>query len=436
MDIKLEVKAHEREEDRLCDSKVVQYSGYFKIGNTKKNYFFWFFESRNKPDSDPLVMWLTGGPGCSSELALFAENGPCTTDGTNTKTNPYSWNTNANLLYVDQPSGTGFSYGGENDHNERDVSNNLYVFLTEFLRKYPKYLKLKFFLFGESYAGHYVPATAHRIWLGNKREESDIVINLKGVSVGNGMTNPLIQFRYYPEMAFNSKTTPQLVSESTYKQMKLDVPVCTSLIHLCLIAGGSVCDSALQFCETAMLEPVEVNGWNRYDARIKCEKQPLCYDFSAVDSYLNRKDIREKLGVPPEFPKWEECSNSVNRRFSRDWMHNFDIKIPDLVNNDIPVLIYAGDADYICNWLGNHAWVMDLKWKGKEGFNLANEVEWNHGAGKLRKYETLSFLQVYAAGHMVPMDQPKAALDMLNQFTSDGLEIPESDVTLTGVEES
>ena len=71
------------------------------------------FESRRTPSTDPILLWLTGGPECSSELALFTENGPCkvNSEGTDTTNNPYSWNTQANLLYIDQPPGTGFSTG-------------------------------------------------------------------------------------------------------------------------------------------------------------------------------------------------------------------------------------------------------------------------------------------------------------------------------------
>jgi carboxypeptidase C (cathepsin A) len=204
-------KEHNEEgDDRLCDPKVKQISGYFQLESTKAQYFFWFFESRSKPSSDPLLLWLTGGPGCSSEIALFAENGPCSLDeqGVNTIVNPYSWNSKANLLYVDQPSGTGFSFGDESKtHDEKGVANNLYFFLQAFLNKAPQYRKSPFYLFGESYAGHYVPATAHRIWKGNN-DKSNLKINLKGVSVGNGMTNPLLQFPWYPLMAYNSSYAP------------------------------------------------------------------------------------------------------------------------------------------------------------------------------------------------------------------------------------
>jgi len=77
------------------------YTGFLPIEN-KGTLFYWWFESRNVPASDPLVIWLTGGPGCSSELALFEENGPYKINQNLTlTTNPYSWNNFANLLYVD-----------------------------------------------------------------------------------------------------------------------------------------------------------------------------------------------------------------------------------------------------------------------------------------------------------------------------------------------
>jgi len=415
--VELTVTEHLNTADNFCDS-VVQISGYINIPKTNKHYFFWFFESRSDPSKDPLVLWLTGGPGCSSGIALFAENGPCTTDGTKTDTNKYSWNSNANLIFVDQPSGTGFSYGGEEStHNERDVAQAMYLFVTEFLQKYPKYQKLPFYLFGESYAGHYVPASAHRIWEGNNNKESSILVNLRGVSVGNGMTNPLLQFQEYPTMAYNSSTAPRVVTESTYKLMKQAIPTCLVLIRTCNAIGGSSCDMALSYCGGAMFGPVEAAGWNQYDLRIKCAVPPLCYDFSAVGNFLNRADVRARLGVPSNVRRWEECSNPVNRRFHKDWMHNFDKKIPDLLNANIPVLIYAGDQDYICNWIGNKRWVLSLKWSGAAGFVAAKDVPWNNNAGLVRRYGSFTFLQIFKAGHMVPMDQPKAALDMLNEFT-------------------
>merc|ERR1711907_228091 len=99
-----ELQENMRPKARLCDTTVKQHHGYFRIkGGKNKNYFYWLFEARKNPENAPVVLWLTGGPGCSSEIALFAENGPCTInkDGRTTKNNPYSWNKKATLIFVD-----------------------------------------------------------------------------------------------------------------------------------------------------------------------------------------------------------------------------------------------------------------------------------------------------------------------------------------------
>lgn len=85
---------------------------------TPTQLFYWLFESRNDPVTDPLILWLSGGPGCSSMLALFVENGPyrivehgggaAVEDSSRLlRLNPHSWNSNATVIYLDQPAGTG-----------------------------------------------------------------------------------------------------------------------------------------------------------------------------------------------------------------------------------------------------------------------------------------------------------------------------------------
>ncbi|GMI25104.1 hypothetical protein TrRE_jg3542, partial [Triparma retinervis] len=87
-------------------------AGYISVGSSK-NLFYWMFESRNDPSTDPVILWMSGGPGCSSQLALFGENGPYVVeDDLTLKLNQQSWNNNATVIWVDQPVGTGFSYGG------------------------------------------------------------------------------------------------------------------------------------------------------------------------------------------------------------------------------------------------------------------------------------------------------------------------------------
>ncbi|CAG8804097.1 2128_t:CDS:2, partial [Racocetra persica] len=137
-------------EPKLCDASVQQYSGYLDISK-KKHFFFWFFESRNDPSNDPIVLWLNGGPGCSSLAGLFFELGPCSVneDGADTTINPYSWNSNASIIFLDQPTNVGYSYGSKVSTTFA-ASIDVYAFLQIFFQEYPQYAHLDFHIAGES----------------------------------------------------------------------------------------------------------------------------------------------------------------------------------------------------------------------------------------------------------------------------------------------
>ncbi|CAK4084656.1 unnamed protein product [Aphanomyces euteiches] len=405
----------------FCDT-TKQLSGYFKIdGSKSKNYFYWFFESRNDPANAPFVIWLTGGPGCSSMLALLVENGPCSVnDDLTLKSNPYSWNEKANIMWIDQPAGVGFSYGdmSEYDTNEEMVGNDMYHFLQEFFQTHPEYAKNDFYVFGESYAGHYVPAVAHRIYKGNK-EQKDPKIQLKGIGIGNGLTVPEIQYEWYPEMAFNNTYGVHAISEQVYATEKAALPACKKMIHLCQ-STNVACLVAQVYCNAALVSPYQLSGLNVYDIREKCAHLPLCYDFSAVEKFLNLPSTLEALHVSPKSAKWESCNMAVHAGFSYDWMKNFDGLVKPMLEDGIEVLVYAGDADFIVNWMGCKAWTVALDWKYKSQFSQMEDIDWTvkgKKAGKVRSVQGLTFLQVFEAGHMVPMNQPENSLYMLEDFT-------------------
>ncbi|XP_058099121.1 serine carboxypeptidase-like 48 isoform X2 [Magnolia sinica] len=317
------------------------HAGYYRLENTHAaRLFYFFFESRGS-SNDPVVLWLTGGPGCSSELALFYENGPYKiADNMSLIWNDYGWDKASNLIFVDQPTGTGFSYSTDLRDirfGEKGVSNDVYDFLQAFFKEHPSYSKNDFYITGESYAGHYIPAVAERVHRGNK-EKLGLHINLK-----------------------------------------------------------------------------------HYDIRKKCEGS-LCYDFSNMDKFLNQKSVREALGVGKR--KFVSCSPIVYEAMITDWMKNFEPGIPALIEDGIKVLVYAGEYDLICNWLGNFRWVNSMEWSGQKKFAVAPMEPFTvdgKEAGLLKSYGSLSFLKVHDAGHMVPMDQPKAALKMLKKWTRGNL---------------
>jgi len=409
---------------KLCDPTVKQQAGYLKASFVS-NYFFWLFESKSAPATDPLIMWLSGGPGCSSQLALFAENGPCSVsaDGTSTIVNPYSWHNNANVMWVDQPAGVGFTTG-LGTHDEAGVANNMYTFLENFFKAFPQYQKSEFHIFGESYAGHYVPAISHKIWQMNKAGQGT-KIPLAGIGIGNGLTNPEEQYKWYAEMGHTGAqkegghAPSGVLNEATYLAMKLAQPACIAGIRACNNPSTpnitQACLTAYEGCNLMSQIPYELSGKNPYDMRIKCAVRPLCYDFSNIVTYLNTPAIQTALGVKK---KWGSCNKAVTLLFSYagDWMKSFHQLIPDMLADGIRTLIYAGDEDYICNWLGNMKWTLALDWPHKSDFNAATNRDYNMGnktVAKVRSSNGLTFMQVFEAGHMVPKDQPGVSAQMV-----------------------
>lgn len=435
----------------LCDPTSKSLAGYIDITGSQydddgedKHLFYWFFEKRaasdaaatSSADDTPIILWLTGGPGCSSTLALLTENGPCSVneDGKSTTTNPYSWTEAAHVLWLDQPAGVGYSYGKQNDYNEEMISEDAYYFLQEFLKTHPEYKSNPLYVVGESYGGHYAPAIAHKVWSKNNALEgsdtdvSMAKINLAGLAVGNGLTDPIEQYKWYPEMAYKNSHGIETVSEETYNTMKEAVPKCVSLIEKCNGGDGIInkfaCQSAFVLCNVGLTSPYQMTGLNPYDIRKECGSHPLCYDFSKIEKWLNLDSTKDALHVKEE-ANWATCNMGINLKFHTDWMKDFSPFVKDLINAGIPALIYAGDVDFICNYLGNKAWTLGLDWDHKDEFTNAEEKEWGaHDDGSpaalARSSNGFTFMQVYDAGHMVPSDQPDVALKMIKNFVEGG----------------
>ena len=191
------------------------------------------------------------------------------------------------------------------------------MFLSSFLGEFAKYKGNDFYVFGESYAGHYVPAVSHAIYTANKQEDA-FRINLQGLSIGNGLTDASIQYKWYPEMAYN-RTSNKVVSKAQYEAMHNAVPTCTRLIKACLAHVPLACTSATAYCNSNLVSPMRANGYNVYDVREKCPANlPLCYDFSAVDEYLGRQSVRDALGIPSHV-HWEQCATAPHMALTGDW---------------------------------------------------------------------------------------------------------------------
>ncbi|ROV98189.1 hypothetical protein VSDG_04413 [Cytospora chrysosperma] len=404
---------------KLGVDTVKQYSGYLDDEANDKHLFYWFFESRNDPKNDPVVLWLNGGPGCSSLTGLFFELGPSSIDD-NVKLvyNDHSWNSNASVIFLDQPVNVGYSYSSDSVSDTNAAGKDVYALLTLFFQQFPEYAKQDFHISGESYAGHYIPVFASEI-LSHK----DRNINLKSVLIGNGLTDPYTQYPHYRPMACGEGGYDAVLGESECESMDNALPRCQSMIASCYESKSWMsCVPASIYCNNQILGTYQRSGRNPYDVRIDCEGGSLCYPgLGNIDKYLNKQDVMDALGVET-VDSYDSCNFDINRNFlfKGDWMQPFHLLVPGILEQ-IPVLIYAGDADFICNWLGNEAWSNELEWPGHKSFKSTKlsplEAE-GEEYGKVKSSGNFTFMQIYGAGHMVPYDQPGPALNFFNRWLS------------------
>jgi hypothetical protein len=220
-------------------------------------------------------------------------------------------------------------------------------------------------------------------------------IPLQAIGIGNGLTDPEVQYAYYPEMAVSTNGHAPAVGPLAALAMRVAAPVCVNAIRACNVANSSfsdvACVAAQTGCNLAMVVPYQASGLNvyervgallaharpcrarppraaphmsppiprcvrmaaprrraplsapRYDMRIPCEVPGLCYDFSRIGKYLSRPEVLCYLGVDKAHGAWEDCNMAVNALFKGDWMKNYQQQLPDLLADGIRVLIYAGD---------------------------------------------------------------------------------------------
>jgi carboxypeptidase D len=118
---------------------------------------------------------VQGGPGCSSLEGFLQENGPFLWNyGTfRPVANPWGWNLLSNVLWVEQPVGTGYTRGTPRDYTQRDVANNFVAFFRNFVDTFELHGK-KLYLTGESYAGYYVPYIAEAMFDANDTRYFDV----------------------------------------------------------------------------------------------------------------------------------------------------------------------------------------------------------------------------------------------------------------------
>ena len=397
-------------------SSIPQYSGYVDIQRPSSDtihLFYWMFDASNRTDA-PLLVWFNGGPGCSSLMGLFEEGlGPFMvneTDGS-VYTSPHPWTDLGTVLFIDQPVGTGFSYGDVTDFDthETQVAEDMLQFFQSLYQCFPWLKEKPLFLLGESFAGRYIPAITHRLLL-----EDEWLQRLRGIAIGDGWVAPLQQYLSYPHYA----AANNLISKDTAQSMlhlyyNACVPLLAQETAAPWLEVEAICGSLL---EGVLLEHP---GMNPYDITSKCEGT-LCYPSEHLTQLLNRAEVRASLGVPSTARAWEECRDDVFVGMS--WFTNGNkSSLPDLsfiLNTSAAhILIYEGTNDLLCNWMAALDWSQQIPWDGRASFQQA---QWKkefpaHGL-KTKAYDRLQLTLVENAGHEVPRNQPVTAHAMLAAF--------------------
>jgi carboxypeptidase C (cathepsin A) len=206
------------------DFSFRQFSGYLPISSTK-NVHYWFVESRGNAEKDPIAMWTNGGPGCSGMIGFFTEQGPFRPQADlSLALNDYSWNKLANMFFVEQPCGVGYSYStAENPMDDyhfgdEQAAKDNYQIVLQFFKKFPQFRTNDFYLSSESYGGHYLPALSKEIVDANAAaitagEAEGPVPNFKGFAVGN----PYTTFYSGIPAAYETLWGHQLVSKPAWE---------------------------------------------------------------------------------------------------------------------------------------------------------------------------------------------------------------------------
>ncbi|KAB5582867.1 Alpha/Beta hydrolase protein [Coniochaeta sp. 2T2.1] len=477
-------------ETRLCETTpgVKSYSGYVNLpANVAEgrlydiHTFFWFFEARKNPRNAPLSLWLQGGPGSPSIPAALGETGPCfvTPDSKGTKLNPWSWNNEVNMLYMDQPVQTGFSYdklingtidetflpylvtplsatgpapelnsttllGVFPSQNPMSTANTTstaalaaWQFMQVWMKEFPKYKPKsnKFSIWSESYGGHYGPTFAdHFLSQSSKSTNRDkneaIPLTLDTVGIVNGCIDMLTQMPFYPEMAYNNSYGVQVINETEYNTAVNNLPACRKMVEQCRSLGDNkdplatgtdaevnkACSDAYNWCFKNVAAPMEARQRNPFDITATV---PGDFPPKYAAGFLNAKEVQLELGVPLNFSGLAVAPATAFLK-TGDFVRGHSLAIlGNLLDQGVKVALVYGDRDYQCNWYGGEQISLNIESKTSQNFQQAGYAEIltnkTHVGGYVRQFGGLSFSRVLDAGHEAPWYQPETSYQIFQR---------------------
>ncbi|KAK9415167.1 putative Carboxypeptidase S1 [Seiridium unicorne] len=444
------------------DPNVKSYSGYADV-EENEHIFWWFFEARNgDPTEAPLTVWINGGPGSSSMIGLFQELGPCGVD-INGKpyNNPYSWSNVSNMLFIDQPATVGMSYSipvpaYEDDNgnivqlpnatcpdyaeqygtcgtysksditlvpnNTLGAAPNMWKTLQGFMGSFPQYSRNEFSFTTESYGGHYGPVFNEYFLEQNAKNISGAhKIELENVLIGNGWFDPLIQyqayynFSVYPGNTYDYDPYSEMQKAEWFNNLYGEGNCYDQTVQCYTTGRNDVCSAADNFCYYNVEDPYDVySGRDEYDMR---ELTPDPFPYSFYVDYLNTPEVQAAIGA---YQNFSEGSGTVSTAFGStgddDRESNTIEDVRKLLEAGVQVILYYGDADYNCNWLGGQRVAAEIDADGYSDAGFVN-ITTSDGIvhGQVKQSDLFSFVRIYESGHEVPFYQPLAALELFER---------------------
>lgn len=322
--------------------------------------------------------------------------------------NPGSWNRLFGLLFLDNPIGSGFSIAASSDEIPRDqhqVAKHLFAAIRAFIRINPGFGSRPVYITGESYAGKYVPAIGYYILKKNPELDYDERVNLAGLAIGDGLTDPRTQVMTHSDHAYYLG----LINEKQRTQLEVAQLEAVRLVDRGLWAEATNARNHVLH----MLQ--NMTGFaTLYDLRRK-----IPYQDDLVGELLNNAGVKAALGASPSIV-WDSCNDVVGDALHADVMKSVRFMVDDiLLKSTTKLLLYQGQCDLRVSVVSVEAWMKKLKWDGIDEFLDAERKVWKVNgelAGYVQKSRDLSHVVVLDAGHLVPTDQAVHSQAMIEDW--------------------
>lgn len=396
-----------------------------------------YYEARNAKPNTPVMLWLTGGPGGSSQVSALVENGDCYFDMTSgePKRNPYGWTEDFHMIYLDQPAGVGFSYVDNNTELPRsteEAAPDVVWFLKLFSEAFPNIARNPLHVAGESFGGRWAPVFGDLIIKYNELTPLDEQIPLASLVIVSPWTRPGIQLvSTFDVSCFPFKEHSAYINSSACAKMEAAYQHCETVMQACESTNDPlVCKEASRYCMENIEGVVENQLVNKYDRRMTCARPGECYPIMLqVQDWMNSKAVfGDMLDVVNQSGGLKTSFDFMSMRTYADFLDSGDTFMDSsryvssiLTNSKIPMFFTAGDSDVMVNPKGVRETLERIRWDGRPNFKNSpfeqfpssstnGGADSGRAAAVMRRTNRLWYAEVGEAGHMVCFSHTHALL--------------------------